>query len=128
MSCSFTQIGPSFTVSPTGEYSPSPHGKIFGLRLVLRNAAANHFGELELGSCVNRVKTRRHHLVHESREGQVGLGPLLSCPVLKVTWQLTSDRAACPSLDFSECLSLLSRLSAFQLFRHFFLKLAPDTR
>lgn len=34
-------------------------------------------------------------------------GPLLSCPVLEVTWELTSDRAARPHLDFSVCFSLV---------------------
>lgn len=83
-----------------------PLWKIFGVGLVLRNAAVNLLGELKPDSCVNRVKTSRHHLVHESWEKQAGSGPLLSCPALKVTWQLTSDRAACPRPYFSTCLSL----------------------
>lgn len=33
-----------------------------------RNAAVNLFGELKPDSCVNRVKTSRHHLVHKSWE------------------------------------------------------------
>lgn len=93
-------------IRPASCFSVALEGFFSGVGLVLRNAAANQFGELKPESCVNRVKTSRHHLVHESRERQVGLGPLLSCPVLKVTQQLTSDRTACPRPNFSIYLTL----------------------
>lgn len=47
------------------------------VRGLLRNAALNILDELKRDTCVNLVKTRRHHLVHESFESQVGLGPPL---------------------------------------------------
>lgn len=53
----------------------SPWKLFLGVGLDLRNAAANHCGELKTNSCVNRVKTSRHHLVQESWESQAGSGP-----------------------------------------------------
>lgn len=76
--------------------------------------------ELKPDSCVNRVKTRRHHLAHESwdklREAG-GPGASTELSALKVTWQLTYDLVACPCPNFLTCLS-----RRFPLLYFFFLK------
>lgn len=93
--------------NPSGWLFHSLAGRFSG-RFGFRNAAVNLFGELKPDSCVNRVKTSKHHLVHKSWErlrGTGRLGPPLSSAALKVTWQLTSVQAACPRPHFWTCLS-----------------------